>query len=86
MENICAHLPCRADFIEMLGRARAVTAEALAQAEPAANYSLLQQYQWQLANWNWLIQQVQAAFSATNNHQNCRVTSERRASRLPRFF
>ena len=71
----------------MLVRARAVTAEALAQAEPAAaNCSLLQQYQWQLANWDWLIQQVQAAFSATNNHQNRRVNSEPRTSRLPRFF
>lgn len=43
------------DFLKMLVRARAVTAEALAQAERAANCSRLLQYQLQLANWDGLI-------------------------------
>jgi hypothetical protein len=49
------HLPSREDYVEMLGRIRATTAEALAEAKRTGNVSVVLLYQMQLADWDRLI-------------------------------
>jgi len=53
------HLPAREDYVEMLGRARAATAEALEEAKRTGNVTLLLLYQMQLADWDRLINRLQ---------------------------
>jgi hypothetical protein len=53
--QVTNHLPTRADYIEMLGKARAATAHAIDEAKKAGNPVLLLQYELQLADWDKLI-------------------------------
>lgn len=52
------HLPTRKDYVEMLGRARATTAEAVEEAKQAGNFTVLLLYQLQLADWDRLIERL----------------------------
>jgi hypothetical protein len=54
-----AHLPTREDYVEMLGRAHANAAKALAQAKQSGNRVLLLRYQLELAGWERLIERIQ---------------------------
>ena len=58
--KIARHLPTHRDFLEMLERARAVTAEALAQAERTGNRFLFLKCQSELSNWDTLIERTRA--------------------------
>jgi hypothetical protein len=53
--QMTSYLPTREDYVEMLGRARAATAEALNEASEAGNLALSLRYQVQLADWDRLI-------------------------------
>lgn len=55
---VMAHLPTREEWVEMLGKARANTAEAVGKAKQAGNLALLLQYQVQLAGWDRLIDRI----------------------------
>ena len=56
--QVTNYLPTREDYVEMLGRARAATAEALNEASEAGNLALLLRYQVQLADWDRLIMRL----------------------------
>jgi hypothetical protein len=49
------HLPARDDYVEMIGRARAATADALEQAKRSGNDTVALLYQKQLTDWDRLI-------------------------------
>ena len=52
------HLPSREDYLEMLGRIRATTADALEEAKQTGNATALLLYQKQLADWDRLIERL----------------------------
>ena len=54
------HLPTRDDYVEMLHRIRATTAEDLEEANRTGNVTMLLLYQLQLAKWDRLIARVRA--------------------------
>jgi len=57
--QVTNYLPTREDYVEMLGRARAATAEALEEAKRTGNTTALLLYKVQLAQWDRLIARLQ---------------------------
>jgi len=52
------HLPSIEDYVEMLGRMRATTADALEEAKQTGNATTMLLYQKQLADWDRLIERL----------------------------
>jgi hypothetical protein len=58
--EVTDQLPSRDDFLEMLGKARRNTADAIVHAKRTGNLVLLLNYQLQLADWDRLIERMRS--------------------------